>query len=50
VHGPRGYCFYLTNLSPRTGPRQVADLYRVRWEIESDNKLDKSAISGFPNR
>jgi hypothetical protein len=33
VHGPKGYCFYLTNLSPRTGPRQVADLYRVRWEI-----------------
>ena len=45
VHGPKGYCFYLTNLSPRTGPRQVADLYRVRWEIESDNKLDKSCMN-----
>lgn len=45
VHGPKGYCFYLTNLPPRTGPRQVADLYRVRWEIESDNKLDKSCLN-----
>lgn len=37
-----GYCFYLTNLPAAAGPRQIADLYRVRWEIESDNKLDKS--------
>ena len=29
-------------LPPRVGPHQVADLYRVRWEIESDNKLEKS--------
>ena len=36
------YRFYLTNLPPRVGPHQVSDLYRVRWEIESDNKLDKS--------
>lgn len=36
------YRFYLTNLPAAVGPRQVADLYRVRWEIESDNKLDKS--------
>jgi len=36
------YRFYLTSLPPATGPLQVADLYRVRWEIESDNKLDKS--------
>jgi DDE family transposase len=36
------YRFYLTSLPPKTGPCQVADLYRVRWEIESDNKLDKS--------
>lgn len=42
VDTPKGYCFYLTNLPPSVGPRQVADLYRVRWEIESDNKLDKS--------
>lgn len=43
VQTPTGaYNFYLTNLPARTGPRQVADLYRVRWEIESDNKLDKS--------
>lgn len=36
------YRFFLTSLPPATGPLQVADLYRVRWEIESDNKLDKS--------
>ena len=36
------YRFYLTNLPPAVGPLQLADLYRVRWEIESDNKLDKS--------
>lgn len=43
VPAPDGsYRFYLTNLPPRVGPHQVADLYRVRWEIESDNKLDKS--------
>ena len=36
------YGFYLTNLPATVGPRQIADLYRVRWEIESDNKLDKS--------
>jgi hypothetical protein len=39
----RGYCFYLTNLSRSLGPRQVADIYRVRWEIELNNKLDKSS-------
>ena len=44
VHGPKGYCFYLTNLPAAVGPRQVADLYRVRWEVESDNKLDKSCL------
>jgi len=38
----RGYCFYLTNLAPKVAPRTVCDLYRVRWEIELDNKLDKS--------
>lgn len=42
VDTPKGYCFYLTNLPPSVGPRQIADLYRIRWEIESDNKLDKS--------
>lgn len=43
VPAPDGsYRFYLTNLPPRVGPHQVADFYRVRWEIESDNKLDKS--------
>lgn len=43
VPAPDGsYRFYLTNLPPRVGPHQVSDFYRVRWEIESDNKLDKS--------
>jgi len=45
VPTPEGtYRFYLTNLPASVGPRQVADLYRVRWEIESDNKLDKSCM------
>ena len=35
MHGPKGYCFYLTNLPAAVGPRQIADLYRVRGEIES---------------
>jgi putative transposase len=42
VQTPKGYCFFLTNLSPRIGPRQVADLYRVRWEVELSIRLDKS--------
>jgi putative transposase len=42
VPTPKGYCFFLTNLPPRIGPRQVADLYRVRWEVELSIKLDKS--------
>jgi putative transposase len=42
VHTPKGSCFFLTNLPPRIGPRQVADLYRVRWEVELSLKLDKS--------
>jgi putative transposase len=43
IPGPTGYLIYLTNLSRRThGPKQVGDLYRVRYEIEIDNKLDKS--------
>lgn len=43
IPGPTGYLIYLTNLARCThGPRQVGDLYRVRYEIELDNKLDKS--------
>jgi putative transposase len=43
VPTPKGtYRFYLTNLPPEVGPHQIADIYRVRWEIEVDNKLDKS--------
>lgn len=41
---PKGYCFFLTNVPRKThGPHQVGDLYRVRWEIEIDNKVDKAA-------
>jgi hypothetical protein len=39
---PKGYCCFLTNLPPHLGPRQVADRYRVRWEVELSMKLDKS--------
>jgi hypothetical protein len=42
VHTPKGYGFFLTNLPPRIGPRQVADIYRVRWEVELSIRLDKS--------
>jgi putative transposase len=42
VQTPKGYCFFLTNVPPRIGPRQVADLYRVRWEVELSIRLDKS--------
>src|SRR5918996_1646293 len=42
VQTPKGYGFFLTNLPPRIGPLQVADLYRVRWEVELSIKLDKS--------
>lgn len=42
VHTPKGYGFFLTNLPPRIGPWQVADLYRVRWEVELSIRLDKS--------
>lgn len=39
---PKGYCFFLTNLGRVThGPWQVGDLYRCRWEIEIDNKVEK---------
>ncbi|MGH8059944.1 MAG: hypothetical protein ACREOH_22350 [Candidatus Entotheonellia bacterium] len=42
VQTPKGYCFFLTNLPPRIGPRQVADRSRVRWEGELSIRLDKS--------
>lgn len=43
VPTPKGYCFFLTNLSRKThGPLQVGEIYRVRWEIEVDNKVDKA--------
>jgi hypothetical protein len=40
---PKGYCFFLTNVPRKThGPHQIGELYRVRWEIEIDNKVDKA--------
>jgi hypothetical protein len=40
---PKGYCFFLTKLSRKThGPHQVGDIYRCRWEIEIDNKVEKA--------
>jgi putative transposase len=42
LHTPKGYGFFLTNLPPRIGPRQVGDLYRIRWEVELSIRLDKS--------
>jgi Transposase DDE domain len=42
VQPPKGDCFFLANLPPRIGPRQVADLYRGRWEVERSIRLDKS--------
>jgi putative transposase len=43
VPTPKGYCFFLTNVPRKThGPHQVGDLYRIRWEIEIDNKVDKA--------
>jgi putative transposase len=42
VQTPKGDCCFLTNLPPRLGPRQVADLYRVRWEVERSIRLDTS--------
>lgn len=45
VDGDKGYYgWYLTNLPRRVGVQQVAQLYRVRWEIEQDNKLNKSCF------
>lgn len=42
VPTPKGYCFFLTNLSRAThGPLQVGEIYRCRWDIEVDNAVDK---------
>jgi hypothetical protein len=42
VPPPKGSCFFLTNLPPQIGPRQVADRYRVRWEVDLSIWLDQS--------
>ena len=40
---PKGYCFFLTNLPRKThGPLQVGEVYRVRWKIELDDKVEKA--------
>ena len=39
------YRFYITSLPRNIGPRQVSDLYRTRWEIETDNRLNKSCFN-----
>ena len=45
VPTPKGYLIYLTNTTRADlAPKTIADIYRVRWEIESDNKLDKSGF------
>lgn len=36
------YRWYLTDLPRSVTPEQIAQLYRVRWEIEIDNRLNKS--------
>ena len=39
----KGFLLFLTNLSRSThSPEDVATLYRLRWNIELDNKLNKS--------
>jgi hypothetical protein len=42
VQTPTGSGFFRTNLPPRVGPRQVADLDRVRWEVELRMQLATS--------
>jgi hypothetical protein len=42
VQTPKGYGLFLTNLPPRIGPRQVADLDRGRWEVARSLRLDTS--------
>jgi len=36
------YRWYLTDLPRSVTPEQIGQLYRVRWEIEIDNRLNKS--------
>jgi hypothetical protein len=50
VHTPTGDGFFLTNLPPRIGPRQVAARYRVRWEVERSIRLDTSVPSAGRDR
>jgi len=40
-----GYVFVLTNLDPTVTPRQILDLYALRWQVEMRFKSLKSVIS-----
>jgi hypothetical protein len=42
VHTPKGDGCFRTHLPPRLGPRPMADLARVRWEVERRSRLDQS--------
>ena len=42
VHTPTGDGCFLTHRPARIGPRHVADLYRVRWEVARSIKWDTS--------
>jgi hypothetical protein len=42
VQTPPGDGFFRTNLPPQVGPRQGADLDRVRWAVERSMQLDQS--------
>ncbi len=44
VERKKAYCFFLTNAPRSLAASTVADIYRVRWEIECDNKLNKSSL------
>ena len=41
----KSYRFFITSLPAALGPRQVSELYRSRWEIETDNRLNKSCFN-----
>ena len=44
---PKDTCLFLTHLPPRIGPRQVANLYRVRSEVELSIRLDHVGATGW---
>lgn len=42
VDTPKGYCFFLTNLPNSVSAWEASEIYRTRWEVETNFKLDKS--------